>query len=330
MTQSGFRTFRTWWHRRHRRHHQTKVNETNSVTTTTITPTDDETTTRKSMQLLILQEYTRHFFTMLHCMIVHGNVQPPKTLYVRIQQMTARTNIEEQPLQQQQPQVVGLDTAASSMHSTSTSRNGGHSIQGTNLYIHPQRLMPASNYCDNNSGQQSPYGTNPKTTTTPNIFVVVVIKSNNGDIQIAFKVDRIVGTHSVKIIETVLCGRQPPMGQEKKKSAISGLLDAVADEHLHHIFVKIETVTAAPRIANEVSQNLRLVGYTAEPYTIDDTMQHAAAGGNNKMVIATSTLPTTDLFDWTIPCTCPHDTINRDLCQRCVTFLFWEVLLQCR
>ena len=63
----------------------------------------------------------------------------------------------------------------------------------------------------------------------------------------------------MKIIETVL------KGVNGSPSPVKGLLDAAADRELEMVILKIERSSDAKRIAYEAKENLRLVGYDANP-----------------------------------------------------------------
>lgn len=156
---------------------------------------------------------------------------------------------------------------------------------------------PASNYGDPN--------------TTPVVFV-----SENGDIQIAMTVDGITCAHCVKIVETVL------RGCNGNKSPIDGLLDAAADRVLCSVLIRIDQSSNAKRIAFEAARNLAMVGYTAKV----KEMSIVNAGGDKKATMDLGKLSTAfdvvantdrkDVFDWSIPCTCPDNGILRDDCAR--------------
>ena len=147
----------------------------------------------------------------------------------------------------------------------------------------------------------------------------VVFFSENGDIQIMMNILGITCAHCVKIVETVLtgCGGM--------KSPIDGLLDAAADRALNAVLIKIDRASNAKRIAFESSRNLALVGYTAEAKEMN-----VGVGGTNGFgrgmdmgmlsqafgVVATTEKE--DMFDWTLPCTCPDNGVLREDCLRLV------------
>eukprot|EP00543_Licmophora_paradoxa_P006202 CAMPEP_0202445184 /NCGR_PEP_ID=MMETSP1360-20130828/4057_1 /ASSEMBLY_ACC=CAM_ASM_000848 /TAXON_ID=515479 /ORGANISM="Licmophora paradoxa, Strain CCMP2313" /LENGTH=665 /DNA_ID=CAMNT_0049061367 /DNA_START=27 /DNA_END=2024 /DNA_ORIENTATION=- len=143
--------------------------------------------------------------------------------------------------------------------------------------------------------------------TTPVVFV-----SQNGDIQIAMSVDGITCAHCVKIVETVL------KGCNGNKSPIEGLVDAAADRVLCKVLVKIDKSSNAKRVAFEAARNLAMVGYNAKP------MEMNIVSGDKKtdllaLSAAFDVVATTDpkdVFDWSIPCTCPDNGILREDCSR--------------
>eukprot|EP00814_Leptocylindrus_danicus_P000671 CAMPEP_0116026364 /NCGR_PEP_ID=MMETSP0321-20121206/13784_1 /TAXON_ID=163516 /ORGANISM="Leptocylindrus danicus var. danicus, Strain B650" /LENGTH=938 /DNA_ID=CAMNT_0003499103 /DNA_START=107 /DNA_END=2923 /DNA_ORIENTATION=- len=109
------------------------------------------------------------------------------------------------------------------------------------------------------SSSSSSFANNTTTTTTPIVFV-----NTNQDVQIAMDVEGLSCPHSVKIVETVLKG--PPSLQQhiRKKSPISGLLDAVADKDLKFVLIKIDKSSNATRIAAEAARNLAMVGFVGK------------------------------------------------------------------
>lgn len=156
--------------------------------------------------------------------------------------------------------------------------------------------------------------------STPVVFV-----SNNGDIQISMSVGEITCAHCVKIVETVL------KGCNGNKSPIEGLLDAAADRELCKVLMKIDKSSNAKRVAFEAARNLAMVGYTAKPME----MSIVNAGGDKKATVDLGALSTAfevvantdpkDVFDWSIPCTCPDNGILRNDCSRYVD----DVVSQC-
>lgn len=158
----------------------------------------------------------------------------------------------------------------------------------------------------------------------PNLTPVVFV-SGNGDIQIAMSVDGITCAHCVKIVETVL------KGCSGNRSPIDGLLDAAADRILCQVLIKIDRSSSAKRIAFEATRNLSMVGYTARV----KEMGVVNVGGDKKatsdlgaLSTAFEVIASTDpqaVFNWTTPCTCPDNGVQRDDCARyneCVVSYF--------
>ena len=147
-------------------------------------------------------------------------------------------------------------------------------------------------------------------TKTPVVFV-----SENGDIQIAMSVDGITCAHCVKIVETVL------KGCNGNKSPIDGLLDAAADRALNSVLIKIDRSSSAKRIAFESARNLAMVGYTAIAKEMDigggaNGGQGLDLGALSKAFDVVATTEKSDVFDWTLPCTCPDNGVLREDCSR--------------
>jgi len=147
-------------------------------------------------------------------------------------------------------------------------------------------------------------------TKTPVVFV-----SENGDLQIAMSVDGITCAHCVKIVETVL------KGCNGNKSPIEGLLDAAADRALNSVLIKIDRSSSAKRIAFESARNLAMVGYTAIAKEMD--IGGGAGGGQgvdmgmlSRAFDVVATTDKADVFDWTLPCTCPDNGVLREDCSR--------------
>jgi copper chaperone CopZ len=146
--------------------------------------------------------------------------------------------------------------------------------------------------------------------------IPVVFVSENGDILLSMSVDGITCAHCVKIVETVL------KGCNGNKSPIDGLLDAAADRVLCSVLIKIDKLSNAKRIAFEAARNLAMVGYTAKPKEMSSSIERN--GKKEKMNADTllkafdvvSRSDPQDIFDWSIPCSCPDNGVLRDDCSR--------------
>lgn len=151
-------------------------------------------------------------------------------------------------------------------------------------------------------------------TTTPVVFI-----SSGGDLQIALSVDGITCAHCVKIVETVL------RGCNGNKSPIEGLLDAAADRVLNAVLIKIDKSSNAKRIAYESARNLAMVGYTAKAKELKfSDLQPSGANGKVKIDLgvlssafqAVASTEPAEVFNWSIPCTCPDNGVLREDCTR--------------
>jgi copper chaperone CopZ len=151
----------------------------------------------------------------------------------------------------------------------------------------------------------------------PNMVPIVFI-SENTDVLLSLAVDGITCAHCVKIVETVL------KGCNGNKSPIDGLLDAAADRVLCSVLLKIDKVANAKKIAFEAARNLAMVGYTAKAKEMSDSIDQ-----NGKKTVATpeqlykafeavARTDPKDVFDWSIPCSCPDNGVLRDDCSRYV------------
>jgi copper chaperone CopZ len=146
--------------------------------------------------------------------------------------------------------------------------------------------------------------------TAPVVFV-----SENSDILLAMLVDGITCAHCVKIVETVL------KGCNGNKSPIDGLVDAAADRVLCSVLIKIDKTSNAKRIAFEAARNLAMVGYTAKAKEMGVSMERDGKKVtdmdvvNNAFDMCARADPK-DIFDWSIPCSCPDNGVLRDDCAR--------------
>jgi copper chaperone CopZ len=154
--------------------------------------------------------------------------------------------------------------------------------------------------------QQQMYG---DPNTTPVVFV-----SFKGENQISMKIDGITCAHCVKIVETVL------RGCNGNKSPIEGLLDAAADRVLNSVLIKVDHPLHAKRIAFESARNLSMVGYTGTVKEMsiigtDNKPMSLGALANAFQAVASSQ-SSEDVFDWSRPCNCPDNGIQREDCPR--------------
>jgi copper chaperone CopZ len=302
----------------------------------------------------VVEGYTRHFYTLAHCVVVNDRVQPPRGLHAKMKELdklrskrnkAARSNQEMEsltagaairtdatdpnltPLEKlhvaQRRQLESTGGITSSLNGPLINMQGKcvpgridlHGVVDTVKRQAAQvayrgGILPNEISSGNMDEQQQYYG---DPNTTPVVFV-----SSNGDIQIAMKVDGITCAHCVKIVETVL------KGCNGNKSPISGLLDAAADRDLSSVLIKIDEAASAKRVAFEAARNLSMVGYTAEPMAMSivgagaDPISHTDLGALATAFEVVATTEATDVFDWTIPCTCPDNGVLRGDCARYV------------
>ena len=169
-------------------------------------------------------------------------------------------------------------------------------------------LGPIGGVAGTSSGASSEYG-------DPDMVPIVFV-SETGDALIALQVDGITCAHCVKIVETVL------KGCNGNKSPIDGLLDAAADRVLCSVLIQIDRTSNAKRIAFEAARNLAMVGYAAE--TKEMSLSVSRNGKKQAMPIDAvykafedvARSDPKDVFDWSIPCSCPDNGVLRDDCSR--------------
>ena len=363
--QLGLTTLRTWW--QHRR-----KGESGSAIAALGT----------EKMKGVVEGYTRHFFTLAHCIVVNDRVQPPRGLLSRMKDLEKKRAKQNKMIRTPTNEVLDsldavsairadlsdpnltpleklhlaqrrqMETSNVSALSTSSNLNSGVSVGGfdgssaisgvsapilqqamtgkclpgkvdlpgiLDAVNHQATQLAHRGFTPNEVGSSGaiggpdgqPYYGDPH--TTPVVFV-----SSTGDIQIAMKVEGITCAHCVKIVETVL------RGCNGNKSPINGLLDAAADEKLGRVILKIDEASAAKRIAFEASRNLSMVGYTAEPMSMGivgsgaDPVSHADLGALATAFEVVAATEPRDVFDWTIPCTCPDNGIIRGDCARYV------------
>lgn len=364
--QLGLTTLRTWW--QHRR-----KGESGSAIAALGT----------EKMKGVVEGYTRHFFTLAHCIVVNDRVQPPRGLSERIKELEKKRS-KEMSARPQQPipsGVVEPFSAVNAIHADLTDpnltpleklhvakrrqfENSANSGLTPSLHGLSASLSSKNGYNENSGVGAAPMlpavaekcipgkvdipglvdAVSQRSTQLahrgfingvgsgsldsldehgqplygdPNLTPVVFV-SSNGDIQIAMKVDGITCAHCVKIVETVL------RGCNGNKSPISGLLDAAADEKLGRVLLKIDEAAAAKRIAFEAARNLGMVGYIAEPMNMSivgsgaDPVAHADLGALATAFEVVATTEASDMFDWSIPCTCPDNGILRGDCKRYV------------
>ncbi len=316
--QLGLTTLRTWW--QHRR-----KGESGSAIAALGT----------EKMKGVVEGYTRHFFTLAHCLVMSDKEQPPRTLYTRMKELDkSRGKTGKSTESGMENHAANSSLLAGQLNVSPLERlhNAQQLSLDSNTYHDPSmpiinmkgKCIPGKVDMPNVVEQVSRASTqlayhggisNGFHMGDPNTVPVVFV-SSNGDIQIAMSIDGITCAHCVKIVETVL------KGCNGNKSPIDGLIDAAADEALSSIIIKIDKASNAKRIASEATRNLAMVGYTAKV----KEMGIVGKGADKKSIMDLGALSTAfdvvaataseDVFDWTLPCTCPDNGVVREDCAR--------------
>jgi copper chaperone CopZ len=309
----GLETLRTWWQHRRKGQNSSALKALNS----------DKMRTA-------VDEYTRHFFRIAHCLIFTDKEQPPKSLQLRLKkyEKDVLIGLDGSDIEQSYSGRESIPSSSKDDDCTTLFDLTGKCVPGK---INLPELMKGVNHKalqiahrGNSSRQEI---TNAPTTIVgtniiygdPDTFPIVYI-SGNGERQIALKVDGITCAHCIKIVETVL------KGCSGQRSPIDGLLDAVADHDLNGVLIKFEPPTVnAKRISYEATRNLELVGYKAETILIEINKSNdstlSVSESLQKTIIAFETLGSKNspiIFDWNVPCACPDGGVYRSNCRRYV------------
>jgi copper chaperone CopZ len=376
--QLGLTTLRTWW--QHRR-----KGESGSAIAALGT----------EKMKGVVEGYTRHFFTLAHCLIINDKEQPPRSLQSKMKELekvrSKRNKKRAREDEAGKVNLVGLSTAtqatvptadssaiAAGLAADLTNKNltplerlhvaqqrqlavegGIHTTLPLNDIVQPinpinpalpiiiiknkcvpgKPDLPAIVEAINHQAAQLSHGGGLSSlikqendgvpnSVTSNFasgagsqygdpgYVPIIFISENGDTLLSMVVDGITCAHCVKIVETVL------KGCNGNKSPIDGLLDAAADRVLCSVLIKIDRIGNAKRIAFEAARNLAMVGYTAKakdmPISIEQDGKNVDVN-LNQLFNAFDTVARndpSDLFDWSIPCSCPDNGVLRDDCSR--------------
>jgi copper chaperone CopZ len=345
--QLGLTTLRTWW--QHRR-----KGESGSAIAALGT----------EKMKGVVEGYTRHFFTLSHCLIANDKEQPPRTLHSKMRELDKlRSKRIKKRARGPDDDASGTSSLTDSLSAAVTAEIADSNLSPLERLHAAQRLhLAGSNF--QHSELSVAGGRNPLINikgkcmpgmvdlpgvldavsrtatqlahrglvqgangllmsaskdafgdphTTPVVFV-----SGTGDIQIAMTIEGITCAHCVKIVETVL------KGCNGNKSPIDGLLDAAADRALNSVLIKINKASNAKRVAFEAARNLAMVGYTA----MAKEMSVGGEGVDKKSTMDIGSLTTAfeivattdakDVFDWTLPCSCPDNGVLRQDCSRYV------------
>ncbi len=276
----------------------------------------------------VVKGYTRHFFQLSLCLVIHDQEPPPKSLdgllfggggggeegneiakSSKIPKKNSNSSSNDRSVKrkinhgdQNQFDYAKNDVM---MNDVIMINSGGGCCGGGGGGVGTRTRTTTNTDIDKTTQQQSIYG-NPS--RTPVVFV-----SANGDIQIAMSIQGITCSNCVKIIETALRGvkgSQPP---------IEGLLDAVADKDLSSAILKISTASYAKRIAHEATDLLGSLGYPAMAREMDVVDSHGVKTSFASLTAAfdiVAATNTSDLFDWSLTCNCPENGGIHHDCER--------------
>jgi len=355
--QLGLTTLRTWW--QHRR-----KGESGSAIAALGT----------EKMKGVVEGYTRHFFTLAHCLVINDKEQPPRTLHSKMKELEKVRGKRKKKRSRETDQAEQLNTI--SMNSMGGSRidvangilnnqnlsplerlhiaqqnqlNGVGGIKSTDA-LHNEEPLPiiniknkcvpgmpdlpgivdkvsraATQLAHSGAGRSLAHPSAVTSSSTGAIsadtggnsdIVPVVYVQENRDIMIAMKVNGITCAHCVKIVETVL------KGCNGNKSPIDGLIDAAADRTMSAVLIRIDRLLNAKRISLEATRNLAMVGYTARAKTMSSTVEKNGIPSKmsqdelDRAFEAVAALEMKDIFDWSVPCTCPDNGVARDDCLR--------------
>jgi copper chaperone CopZ len=362
--QLGLTTLRTWW--QHRR-----KGESGSAIAALGT----------EKMKGVVEGYTRHFFTLSHCLVMNDKEQPPRSLHGKMKELekirnkrNKKRNREEEEgkvpgmaMPSNNPNSVAAGIAADLTNKNLTPLERLHVAQQRQLAVEggirstlPQineinpviiPIINIKNKCvpgmadlpaivdavSRRASQLAHSGANMAPDLPPTVpsavvsgtapspassqygdpdLVPIVFVSVDGDVLLAMQVDGITCAHCVKIVETVL------KGCNGNKSPIDGLLDAAADRVLCSVLIQIDKTSNAKRIAFEAARNLAMVGYSAKTkemslsITCDGKKQTMDIDSVYKAFDDFSQSDHKDVFDWSIPCSCPDNGVLRDDCSR--------------
>jgi len=349
--QLGLTTLRTWW--QHRR-----KGESGSAVAALGT----------EKMKGVVEGYTRHFFTLAHCLIINDKEQPPRSLHSKMKELEKirgkrKKKKSREGEQQQNMNALSMGGMGGGMDPSSILNNpnlsplerlhiaqqnqlngaggikvdGLHGAEPTPIINIKNKCVPgmpdlpgivdkvsraATQLAHSGGGRSMAH---PSAVTSGGMggdagensdIVPIVYVSENREIMIAMKVNGITCAHCVKIVETVL------KGCNGNKSPIDGLLDAAADQGSNAILIRIDRLLNARRISLEATRNLAMVGYTARARTMSTTVEKngnptkISSDEMDRAFEAVGTLDPKDIFDWSVPCSCPDNGVARDNCQR--------------
>jgi hypothetical protein len=266
-TKVGLATLRVWWQHRSKGLNKTalKVLEDNEFQA-------------------IIDRYASHFFKLIHNLVVHDNVQVPRTLQTklrraeRLRNLNRLQNVSTADLKQPDSSsaaaylrvsklvregVASMGAAAphASMHfkgkgvpgkvetpsrlASSMLTQHEASQSMSPWFTQQRRDSDRSSVCSSITDSKPPYDWDRG--DDPTTTPVVFQTMTTGHTLILLEVEGIMSPNSVRIVESVLRGCQP----HENPSPITGLLDAVAHQDLSSVILRIDDagMTAADRSA---------------------------------------------------------------------------------
>jgi hypothetical protein len=272
----GLATLRIWWQHRSKGLNKTAVK-----------------LLEDSEFQVIVDHYASHFFRLIHNLVVHDNVQVPRTLQTKLRRAERLRNLNR---------LQSLSTADLKQHDCSSLslqvsklvREGGTAAphvsmhfkgkgvpgkidlpctvetpsrlasskltqQGTNQSKSPWLVQQCrdsdlSSCCSSITDNKPSYDWDKG--DDPNTTPVVFRTMTAGHTFILLEVDGITSAHNAQIVESVLRGCQP----HENPSHITGLLDAAAHEDLSSVIVRIDDAGMA---AEDRSATAKRVAYEA-------------------------------------------------------------------
>lgn len=333
--QLGLTTLRTWW--QHRR-----KGESGSARAALGT----------EKMKGVVEGYTRHFFTLAHCLIVNDKEPAPRSLQNKFKQLEkgrSKRNKRRSHEGKTENKNTGLNEALADTNLSPLERL--HAAQRRQLQesgvVHPTipgaapemtatPLINMKGKCvpgkidlpglestvKRHAAQLSHHGGGAKPPVGTSSSSSVHQPAQCGDPN-TFPLVFIGRNGSIQIamkVDGITCAHCVKIvetvlkGCNGNKSPIDGLLDAAADRTLNSILIKIDDIKKANRVAYEGARNLSMVGYTATALEINQDSLDL-----HRLYRAYEALASTesdDIFDWTVPCQCPDNGISRIDCPR--------------
>jgi hypothetical protein len=267
----GITTLRTWW--QHRRKGES-ISAKLSLGTTQMKG--------------VVKGYTRHFFNLAHCMVVHDKEKPPKSLCGKLAHLCSL------------PSYCNSDVKDND--------NNGISIE----------QQTESTDVTSQTNRETYYRTYDDPTKTPIIFI-----SNQYEIHVAIKISGLSCLHCVKIVETVILGphgtRSPIEGilDAMADSTLSFVLIKISDvpsakRICHEVgelmnLVGYEIEVKDVDICKILTKLKSREGINNNNDDEDEDIIEINKMLYEAFIDGARTSP--DLVDWSLPCVCPDDGI---------------------